>query len=269
MRMTSSKSSPMLSVSRPPTSTRTSRRNMPKAPLISTSAPKRDQPVRPSMNARRYSTTWMRASREPGIRTCTIRPLTTRQPLAARIAPPVATVRIGSSANGFATPRRESGSRIESASTMATSGSAAALMPTLTASERPEFSLRTSTSRVRPLRGTRTSTTAARMGTSAGSARSTDTRSKAARSRSAVPSVLPSSTTTTSCRGYRRASMACTEVTMPASSLYAGTITDTPGASWLATVSSWPERSARRRWWARSHAAKPMSSRYDVLMTRK
>ena len=34
--------------------------------------------------------------------------------------------------------------------------------------------------------------------------------------------------------------MACTEVTMPASSLYAGTMTETPGASWLATVSSCP-----------------------------
>ena len=74
-------------------------------------------------------------------------------------------------------------------------------MPMLTASERPEFSLRTSTSRVRPLRGTRTSVTAARVGTSAGSSRSTGTRSKAARSRSLVPSVLPSSTTTTSWRG--------------------------------------------------------------------
>ena len=84
---------------------------------------------------------------------------------------------------------------------MATSGSEAALMPTLTASERPEFSLRTSTSRVRPLRGTRTSVTAARVGTSVGSSRSTGTRSKAARSRSLVPSVLPSSTTTTSWRG--------------------------------------------------------------------
>ena len=55
--------------------------------------------------------------------------------------------------------------------------------------------------------------------------------------------------------------MACTEVTMPASSLYAGTMTDTPGASWLATVSSCPACSARRRWWTRSQAASPMSSR--------
>ena len=153
------------------------------------------------MKARRYSTTWIRASRDPGMRTWTIRPSMTVQPLAARMAPPVATVRIGSSANGLATPSSESGSRIESASTMATSGSEAALMPTLTASERPEFSLRTSTSRVRPLRGTRTSVTAARVGTSVGSSRSTGTRSKAARSRSLVPSVLPSSTTTTSWRG--------------------------------------------------------------------
>ena len=201
MRMTSSKSSPMLSASSPPTSTRTSRRNMPKAPLMRMSAPKRDQPVRPSMKARRYSTTWIRASRDPGMRIWTIRPSMTVQPLAARIAPPVATMRIGSSANGLATPSSESGSRIESASTMATSGSEAALMPTLTASERPEFSLRTRTSRVRPLRGTRTSVTAARVGTSVGSSRSTGTRSKAARRRSLVPSVLPSSTTTTSWRG--------------------------------------------------------------------
>ena len=78
MRMTSSKSSPMLSASSPPTSTRTSRRNMPKAPLMRMSAPKRDQPVRPSMKARRYSTTWIRASRDPGMRIWTMRPSMTR-----------------------------------------------------------------------------------------------------------------------------------------------------------------------------------------------
>ena len=143
----------------------------------------------------------MRASRDPGMRTWTIRPSMTVQPLAARITPPVATMRIGSSANGLATPSSESGSRIESASTMATSGSEAALMPMLTASERPEFSLRTSTSRVRPLRGTRTSVTAPRVGTSVGQHALDRDEVEGGPQRSLVPSVLPSSTTTTSWRG--------------------------------------------------------------------
>ena len=52
MRMTSSKSSPMLVGSRPPTSTTTSRRKRPNAPLMRMRPPSRDQPVRPSRNAR-------------------------------------------------------------------------------------------------------------------------------------------------------------------------------------------------------------------------
>ena len=137
---------------------------MPNAPLIRMSAPNRDQPVRPSRNARRYSTTWIRASHGLGIWTLTMRPETTRLPLTGRIAPPAATIRVGSSANGWVTRSSASGSRIESASTIATSGSLAALMPTLRASERPEFSLRTTTRRVRPSRGTCTSMIRARIG---------------------------------------------------------------------------------------------------------
>ena len=85
-------------------------------------APSLDHPVRPIRNARRYSTTWIRASQVPGIRTSTIRPPTIVQPLAARTTPPVATTRSGSSANGLLTVISASGSSTESASTMHTSG---------------------------------------------------------------------------------------------------------------------------------------------------
>jgi len=86
------------------------------------SAPSRDQPERPIRNARRYSTTWMRGNHVRGIRTSTMRPPETVQPLAARTTPPVATTRSGSSANGLLTVIRASGSSTESASTMHTSG---------------------------------------------------------------------------------------------------------------------------------------------------
>ena len=198
---TSSKSSPMLSASRPPTSTRMSRRNMPKAPLIRIRAPNRDHPVRPSMKARRYSTTWIRASRGPGMRTWTMRPSRTRaavdgpyRPTGRHGADGVVRERLGD-------PSSESGSRIESASTIATRGSAAALIPTLTASDRPLFSLRTTTSRVRPLRGTQDlqdRRTRRHVGRELALHRHEVERRAQA---SHVPSVLPSSTTTTSCRG--------------------------------------------------------------------
>ena len=143
----------MQSWSSPPTSTTRSRRNRPNAPEMMSSPPSRDQPVRPSRNARRYSTTWMRGSQRRGMRTSTMRPATTVQPLATRTTPPVATMRSGSSANGFATDSSACGSRIESASTMQTSGCRARLMPVFRASVLPPFSLRTTTSGSGPRAG--------------------------------------------------------------------------------------------------------------------
>ncbi len=199
--MVSSKSSPRLPSSRPPTSTSTSRLNTPNAPLIRISAPSLDHPVRPSRYARRYSTTWIRPSQLLGMRMPVTRPATTEHPLITRMVPPAATIRTGSSANGLVTTSSASGSSTESASMMATSASDDALTPALIASDLPEFSLRTTTSRVRPSRGTATDQIAARSGTSSGTGRSTSTRSKASASRATVSSLLPSSTTTTSCLG--------------------------------------------------------------------
>ena len=104
MRMTSSTSSPMVSVPSRRPSTTTSRRNRPNAPEMSTRPPSRDQPVRPSRKARRYSTTWIRGSQLRGIRTSTTRP-GHLEPLATRTTPPLATTRTGSSANGW--PRQQ------------------------------------------------------------------------------------------------------------------------------------------------------------------
>lgn len=126
----------------------------------------------------------MRASVSRGIRTSTTRPATTRHPLTARMTPPVATTRRGSSEKGFATTSSASGSRIESASTMATSGYRATLTPTLIASERPEFALRTRTRGVRPSEGTWTERAFSLVTMSSGTTRGTSTRSYASRSRS-------------------------------------------------------------------------------------
>ena len=98
--------------------------------------------------------TWIRAYPLLGMPIATTRPSTTVQPFAARTTPPVAMTWTGSSANGAATATSASGSRRESASTIAMSGSIAALIPVLTASVLPEFTLRTTVSRVRPSSGT-------------------------------------------------------------------------------------------------------------------
>ena len=57
--------------------------------------PSRDQPVRPTRKARRYSTTWIRGSQRCGIRTRVTRPRETSEPLATRTTPPDATTRSG------------------------------------------------------------------------------------------------------------------------------------------------------------------------------
>ncbi len=201
----------------------------------------RDHPDRPSRNERKYSTTWIRANQFGGIRTSTTRPSTTRQPFAARITPPVAIVRTGSAANGAATASSASGSRMESASTTATRASPAALMPVLTAAVLPALRLRTTVRRVRPSAGVYTPSTSPSAGTSSGSSRGSWTRSNRRDKTSNVRSVLPSSTTMISCRGWRRASIACTAVTIPASSLYAGTTSETPCTRRLETRWSRPE----------------------------
>ena len=144
---------------------------------------------------------------------------------------------------------------------MHTSGYRARLMPTLSESVLPPLSLRTTTSGSGHSRGTCTERTAARVGTSAGITRGTSTRSNSARSRSNVASVEPSSMTTTSNSGYRRASIARTASVMPASSLWAGTSTETGLVSGLRYSSSRPAIGTRRRWCANSTAASAISTR--------
>ncbi|MEH3077426.1 MAG: hypothetical protein PGN11_12265 [Quadrisphaera sp.] len=62
-----------------------------------------------------------------------------------------------------------------------------------------------------------------------------------------MASVEPSSTTTTSWRGWRSASMALTEPTTEASSSKAGITTDTDCVSGEALASSTPRKKPRRR----------------------
>ena len=152
------------------------------------------------MNARRYSTTWMRASIVGGMRTSTTRPAATPQPLTARTTPPVATTRSGSSTKGFETLSSASASSSESASAMQISGWRLTLIPALTAEVFPPLSLRTTTSGAGP-EGAWTVRMSPRTSTSSGTTRGTSRRSNASRSASNVPSLDPSSTTTTSKTG--------------------------------------------------------------------
>ena len=96
--------------------------------------------MRPKRKARRYSTIWMRASQLRGIPTSSMKPSDTRQPLAIRTVPPHAMV-AGSSRNGRTTRWRLSRWSTESASTAQKSGERAALIPALSASALPPFSL--------------------------------------------------------------------------------------------------------------------------------
>jgi hypothetical protein len=86
-------------------------------------------------------------------------------------------------------------------------------------------------------------------------------RSNSSANLSNVPSVEPSSMTITSKCGYRSASMPSTEATIPASSLCAGTSTDTPGVSGLRYISSSPANGWCRRWRTNSAAASRMRIR--------
>src|SRR4051812_10990800 len=134
MRVTRSASSPIAPARNPPSSTRMSRRNSPNAPEMISSPCRRDQPTRPSRNERRYSTTWILASHDVGMRDSTILPRCIVEPFAARTVPPVATTRSGSSTKGLATCRSASSSSTASASVTHTSGCWATLMPALAAS---------------------------------------------------------------------------------------------------------------------------------------
>jgi len=153
------------------------------------------------MKARRYSTTWIRGSRRRGIRTSTTRPRLIVQPLATRTTPPEATTRSGSSAKGRDTCSSESGSRIESASTMHTSGLRAALMPTLSASALPPLALQTRSTLWLPCRLRYVACTAPWVGIRRDTTIGTSTMSKASTNRATVSSVDPSSITTTSKSG--------------------------------------------------------------------
>ena len=63
------------------------------------SAPIAEWATRPARNARRYSTTWKRATQLPGTRTSVTRPPSTLQPLTTRMMPPTPSVS-GDSRNG-------------------------------------------------------------------------------------------------------------------------------------------------------------------------
>ena len=158
---------------------------------------------------------------------------TTRRTVAAGGVIRVATVRAGSSVNGFATDSSACGSSTESASTMQTRGYCATLMPVFTASVLPPFALRTTTRGSGRSLGTCTDWMRPRVGVASGTTRGTSTRPNSCRSRWKVLSVDPSSMTMTSNTGYRSASIAWTDCTIPADSLCAGTSTDTGWVSGL------------------------------------
>ena len=120
--MQSSKSSPMESVAKPPTSITASLRKIPNAPEMISSELIMLQPVRAAVKARRYSTVWNIGSHCFGSPTFVTCPRVTSQPLATRMIPPAAIVRSGRSMNGRTTVTSASGSSSESASTQHTSG---------------------------------------------------------------------------------------------------------------------------------------------------
>ena len=128
-------------------------------------------------------------------------------------------------------------------------------------SERPELALRTTVRRVRPSRGTWMLTWRSRTGRSEGISRGTGTRSKLSRSTSKPRSVLPSSTTTISWRGWCRERKDSTAERMPISSLCIEVTTLIPGSVREPTSSSRPANGARRRWVAESTAARTTISR--------
>lgn len=76
-----------------------------------------------------------------------------------------------------------------------------------------------------------------------------------------MSSVDPSSTTITSWRGCRRLSSDSTAGTMPAASLYAGTMRLTPGTIGEAAAASRSTQVRRRTWAPKSYAAASMSTR--------
>jgi hypothetical protein len=195
----SSKSSPTVSVQYPPTASTSDRLKRPNAPETIPSASSLLQPTRATRKARKYSSTWIVARRLAGAWTSRMRPWSTRQPLTIRIVPPVAARSCGSSRIGFETFSSESASSRESASITQTYSFRAALIPALSASERPPFSL-SSTSRPGCVRETYVFRTGA-VGMPSRSATLTGVRANADFSASIVRSVEPSLTTTTSCLG--------------------------------------------------------------------
>ena len=176
-----------------------SRWNRPNAPDTISSAFSAVHPVRAPKNARKYSTSWNMASLDRGSAVAVTRPCATWQPLAIRTVPPVATVRSGSSMNGSAAWASASCSRIESASTETTTGLVQKLMPALSESALPPFSL-SITSSGSSLRGAYTPRTG-RCGRNGGVGRGTGRSSKILTRRCSVSSAEPSLMTTTSIRG--------------------------------------------------------------------
>ena len=79
------------------------------------SAPIAEWATRPARKARRYSTTWKRATQLPGTRTSVTRPPSTLQPLTTRMMPPTPSVS-GDSRNGRTAWLSAFGSSSESAS---------------------------------------------------------------------------------------------------------------------------------------------------------
>ena len=188
-------SSPRVFVHKPPTFRTASRRKMPNAPEMISSAPMRLHPALPRKNARAYSTICSRSTQRRGMWSSPGRPSTIVAPFSGRTVPPTAiTV---SSFTKFRVARRIAcASRRQSESTGATSGYRARLMPAFTASALPPFTFSATT---RPgSRSERITRVTGCVGSVRAQTRGSSTSANASISRSIVPSVEPSDTTMTS-----------------------------------------------------------------------
>ena len=100
-------------------------------------------------------------------------------------------------------------------------------------------------------------------------ARCTRTSSKAAVSSASVASFEPSLTTMTSCSRVAQPSSERTDSTIPASSLKAGTSTETGGVSGEAMASATPSWPRSRRWRVMLTQASAVNARWMKFSTAK
>ena len=188
-------SSPSVCFEKPPVSSRRSRRKTPNAPLTIRSAFSRAQAIREPRKLRRYSTVCVASIPRIRTRGSTRRLSTKRPPLAIRTIPPHATTRLGSAVKAATASAIASGSSRLSASVTATRSCRATAIPALTASDRPPLTFRTTRRRgsLREIKSWSIRSVSRPKPPPTGSS----TRSYAASSAALVPSVEPSSTTTT------------------------------------------------------------------------